>query len=109
MTFFSIKEIKELLQKSDDEIYQAFEMKIQEQMEKLVSEGTVITFCCQAIKQPKRNLRGIIKEYGYPAGVAQRNLQAFGFSADPRVGDEFSAVIERWDGNAKMFNLKAPD
>lgn len=81
----------------------------QEQMEKLVSEGAVITFCCQTIKQPKGNLRGIIKEYGYPAGVAQRNLPAFGFAKDPRVGAEFSAVIERWDGNAKMFNLKAPN
>ena len=80
-----------------------------EQIEKLVSEGVTITFCCQAIKLPKRNLRGKIKEYGYPAGVAQKNLAAFCFASEPQVGDEFSAVIERWDNNAKMFNLKAPD
>lgn len=79
-----------------------------DQIEKLVSEGATITFCCQAIKLPKRNLRGIIKEYGYPAGVAQKNLAAFCFTSDPKVGDEFAAVIERWDNNAKMFNLKAP-
>lgn len=79
-----------------------------DQIEKLVSEGATITFCCQAIKLPKRNLRGIIKEYGYPAGVAQKNLAAFYFTSDPKVGDEFAAVIERWDNNAKMFNLKAP-
>lgn len=79
-----------------------------DQIEKLVSEGATITFCCQAIKMPKRNLRGIIKEYGYPAGVAQKNLAAFRFTCDPKVGDEFAAVIERWDNNAKMFNLKAP-
>ena len=77
--------------------------------EQLVAEGVRITFCCKAIKMPKRNLRGIIKEYGYPAGVAQRNLPAFGFDREPKVGDEFTAVIERWDSNAKMFNLKAPD
>ena len=57
---------------------------------------------------PKRNLRGTIKEYGYPAGVAQKNLAAFCFTSEPKVGDEFAAVIERWDNNAKMFNLKAP-
>lgn len=79
-----------------------------DQIEKLVSEGATFTFCCQAIKMPKRNLRGIIKEYGYPAGVAQKNLAAFCFTSDPKVGDEFAAVIERWDNNAKMFNLKAP-
>lgn len=80
-----------------------------EQIEKLISEEVTITFCCQAIKMPKKNLRGIIKEYGYPAGVAQKNLAAFGFANAPQVGDEFSAIIERWDKNAEMFNLKAPN
>ena len=70
--------------------------------------GAIVTFCCQAIKMPKRNLRGIIKEYDYPAGVAQKNLAAFCFESEPKIGDEFTAVIERWDSNAKMFNLKAP-
>lgn len=79
-----------------------------EQIVQLVGTCTSITFCCQAIKLPKGNLRGIIKEYGFPAGVAQRNLEAFGFASAPQVGDEFTAVVERWDTNAQMFNLRAP-
>lgn len=79
------------------------------QITKLVATAASVTFCCQAIKIPKGNLRGIIKEYGFSAGVAQRNLEAFGFASAPQVGDEFTAVVERWDSNAQMFNLKAPD
>lgn len=40
-----------------------------EQIAQLLNICTSITFCCQAIKLPKGNLRGVIKEYGYPAGV----------------------------------------
>lgn len=79
-----------------------------EQIAKLIHEAATITFCCQAIKMPKKNLRGVIKEYGFPAGVAQRNLEAFGFTSAPKAGDEFAAVVERWDSNAQMFNLRAP-
>ena len=80
-----------------------------EQTEKLVNNATIVTFCCQEIKMPKGNLRGIIKEYGFSAGVAQRNLEAFCFTSTPQPGEEFKAVIERWDSNAQMFNLRAPD
>lgn len=81
----------------------------EEQIAELVGKAATITFCCQAIKLPKGNLRGIIKEYGFPAGVAQKNLEAFGLESAPQIGDEFVAVVERWDSNAKMFNLKALD
>jgi hypothetical protein len=54
-------------------------------------------------------LRGIIKENGFPAGVSQRNISAFSFTDEPKVGEEFVAVVERWDSNANMFNLKAPE
>lgn len=84
------------------------DLPTEEQIDLLVGGSAVITFCCQAIKMPKGNLRGIIKEYGFPAGVAQRKLDAFGFTSEPQVGDEFTAVVERWDSNAKMFNLRAP-
>lgn len=84
------------------------DLPTEEQIEQLVGGSAAITFCCQAIKMPKGNLRGIIKEYGFPAGVAQRKLDAFGFTSEPQVGDEFTAVVERWDSNAKMFNLRAP-
>ncbi len=84
------------------------ELPTEEQIDLLVGGSAVITFCCQAIKMPKGNLRGIIKEYSFPAGVAQRKLDAFGFTSEPQVGDEFTAVVERWDSNAKMFNLRAP-
>lgn len=90
---------------SADEIILPSERQILE----LVNNGEVVTFCCTAIKMPKGNLRGIIKKNGFPAGIAQRNLAAFGFSCVPNVGDEFFAVVERWDPNAKMFNLKAPE
>lgn len=79
------------------------------QIIKMVNDAAIVTFCCQAIKMPKGNLRGIIKGSGFPAGVAQRNIAAFGFSRSPQVGDEFSATVERWDSNAQMFNLKAPE
>ena len=79
-----------------------------EHIAELIERGVIVTFCCQSIKMPKGNLRGIIKEYGYQAGVAQKNLEAFGFANVPKVGDEFSVVVERWDANAKIFNLKAP-
>ena len=79
-----------------------------EQIVELLNGNIMVTFCCQAIKMPKGNLRGIIKEYGFPAGVAQRNLEAFGFASAPQVGDEFTAVVERWDSNAQMFNMCAP-
>lgn len=80
-----------------------------EQIMKLVDNVTPVTFCCQAIKMPKGNLRGIIKEYGFPAGISHRNLEAFGFQGTPQIGDQFTAIIERWDPNAQMFNLKAPN
>lgn len=70
-------------------------------------EEKVITFCCQAIKS-RGNLRGIIKESGDPAGISPSNLAAFGFASKPQVGDEFAAVIVRWDDHAKVYNLKAP-
>lgn len=79
-----------------------------EQIMKLLNSRITVTFCCQAIKMPKGNLRGVIKEYGFPAGVAQRYLEAFGFTSAPQVGDEFAAIVERWDANAQMFNLRAP-
>lgn len=93
---------------SADQLPDNPELLTDEQIGELIAKGATITFCCRAIKMPKRNLRGIIKEYGYPAGVAQKNLAAFGFTREPQVGDEVAAVIERWDSNAKMFNLKAP-
>lgn len=81
----------------------------QAQIDALMQSGETVTFCCQAIKQPKGNLRGILKGYGFAAGVAQRNLEAFGFVNKPRIGDEFAAVVEKWDANAQIFNLKAPE
>lgn len=81
----------------------------EEQIEHLVSDGVTVTFSCQAIKMPKGNLRGIIKEYGFSAGIAQRNLEAFSFTRPPQVGDTFSAVVQRWDPHAQIFNLKAPN
>ncbi len=84
-------------------------MPTEEQIIELVSSTKTVTFCCQAIKMPKRNLRGIIKENGFPAGVSQRNISAFSFTDEPKVGEEFVAVVERWDSNANMFNLKAPE
>lgn len=90
------------------EAAQAADLPTDEQIAALTGEAAV-TFCCQAIKMPKRNLRGIIKEYGFQAGIAQRNIEAFGLESAPKVGDEFAAVVERWDSNARMFNLKAPD
>lgn len=82
-------------------------MPTEEQIQKLINDAATITFSCQAIKMPKGNLRGIIKEHGFPAGIAQKNLAAFSFSSPPQIGDEFSAVVERWDTNAQIFNLKA--
>lgn len=80
------------------------------QIAELTGRSAAVTFCCQAIKLPKRNLRGIIKGCGFPAGVAQRNLAAFRFEGGhPQIGDEFPAMVERWDSNAGMFNLRAPE
>lgn len=81
----------------------------EEQRIELEGSTKTVTFCCQEIKMPRGNLRGIIKEYGFPAGVAPKKLVAFGFNSQPKVGDEFVAVVERWDSNANMFNLKAPE
>ena len=83
-------------------------MPSSEIIDKLVSEKTVITFCCKAIKN-RGNVRGIIKEYGYAASISPSNLMAFRFATKPHVGDEFTAIVERWDENASVFNLKSPD
>lgn len=81
----------------------------EEEINNLITEATKVTFCCQAIKMPKKNLRGIIKEFGFAAGIAQSKLEDFGFTEEPKVGDEYIAIVERWDANAKIFNLKAPN
>ena len=80
----------------------------EDQIEQLVLDAALVTFCCEQIKKPRGNLRGTIKEYGLPAGIAQKSLGAFGFTKEPKIGDEFKARIEKWDANAGMFNLKAP-
>ena len=71
------------------------------------STGTVI-FCYQEKKKPKGNLRGIIKDYGFPAGISKAMLAGFGEGFEPKIGDEFETVVDRWDANAGMFNLMAP-
>lgn len=94
---------------SGTEVDESIPFPSYEQIVNLVNDSVTVTFCCQAIKKPKRNLRGIIKEYGFPAGIARRNVESFGFSDSPKVGDEFLAVVDRWDDNAQIFNLRAPD
>ena len=71
------------------------------------STGTVI-FCYQEKKKPKGNLRGIIKGYGFPAGISKAMLAGFGEGFEPKIGDEFETAVDRWDANAGMFNLMAP-
>lgn len=70
--------------------------------------GTTVTFSCQAIKPQNKNLRGVIKENGFPAGISNKALALFDLGRPARVNDELTAVVERWDYNAGMFNLKAP-
>ena len=101
---FFIQSLEKQIKKAAD----SYTIPTDEQISILVNNTAQITFCCQMIKMPKKNLRGIIKEYGFPAGIAQKNIDAFAFPCFPKEGDEFTAVIERWDANAQLFNLRAP-
>lgn len=79
-----------------------------QQIQELLECSGTITFCYLEKKMPKGNLRGVIKEYGFPAGISKARLSGFAEDFSPAVGSEFSAAIDRWDSNAGLFNLKAP-
>lgn len=79
-----------------------------QQIQELLDLSEAIVFCYQEKKKPNGNLRGIIKGYGYPAGISKAMLSGFGLNFSPAIGDEFEAKILRWDSNAGMFNLVAP-
>ncbi len=79
-----------------------------QQIQDLLNQPGTVIFCYQEKKKPKGNLRGIIKGYGYPAGISKAMLQGFGEGFEPKVGMEFECVIDRWDANAGLFNLMAP-
>lgn len=79
-----------------------------QQIQELLSGDRRVIFCYQEKKKPKKNLRGYIKGYGYPAGISKAMLSGFGEGFAPEIGTEFEAVIDRWDANAGLFNLVAP-
>ena len=79
-----------------------------QQIQELLDSGESVIFCYQEKKKPNGNLRGILKGYGYPAGISKAMLTGFGIGFTPSIGDEIEAKILRWDSNAGMFNLIAP-
>lgn len=79
-----------------------------EQIQQLLQGSKIVTFCYQEKKKPKGNLRGVLKGYGFPAGISKVMLSGFGENFSPEIGAEFPAAVDRWDANAGLFNLVAP-
>lgn len=79
-----------------------------QQIEALLNSKEPVVFCYQEKKQPKGNLRGVIKGCGFSASISKLVLSDFGTDFSPQIGDEFNAIVARWDSNAGLFNLIAP-
>jgi len=95
---FSIKEIKELLTKSDEEIYQAFDRKIEEQVEKLERiRKTQATYLSEKRKMEAKIRE--IKEMVMASAKEYDPQEEFGISQEyygqlmGRVSDLFEAAI----------------
>ena len=107
---FSIKEIKELLTKSDEEIYRAFDWKIEEQVEKLERiRKTQATYLSE-----KQNMETKIREIKEKLMVAAREYdpqEEFGISLEyyNQLMERISELFESSIKNMEDFDVDFSD
>ncbi len=98
---FSIREIKELLQKSDEDIYQAFEKKIREQIEKLERIRTIQTTYLSERQHMKARIREI-KEKVLASAKAYNPEEEFGISTE-RYNNLIGRISELFENSIRTM------
>lgn len=89
---FSLEEIKELLKKDDDSIYEAFEEKIKEQQDKLERIKSIQKSYCNELKEMENKLKQLKKQV-VDEMENYNPAEEFGISED-----KYQNIVERVQG-----------